>query len=456
MTALVWFRNDLRSLDHPALSAAAAHGQCRAVYLLCPQQLDEHIIAPIRRHYLRRALNALAVQLAELGIPFDIIDAGDFQAVPAALARYCEQHDISEVFAHEELLVDERRRDDACQQALNIPLTLLDDCLVHPQRVLKDDGDPYKVFTPYSRRARSLLQSAPPRCQRRPKAIGPALSPTECPVFGDEKDSSDWLADEEGALQQLRNFCRERADAYREQRDFPAETGTSKLSAALALGLLSPRQCLARLQAEAGDSIWDPKSNPGTWLNELLWRSFYHQVAFHFPRVVMGRAFQPETEAIAWGNNPELFAAWQEGRTGYPIVDAGMRQLAETGWMHNRLRMITASFLCKHLHIDWRWGERHFLQQLIDADFASNNGGWQWAASTGTDAAPYFRIFNPTTQSQRFDAQGRFIRHYVPELATLSNKAIHQPGATGTYPAPIVDHRASRETTLALFQEIRD
>ena len=254
----------------------------------------------------------------------------------------------------------------------------------------------------------------------------------------------------------MRDFCRERADAYRGKGDFPAETGTSKLSAALALGLISPRQCLARLHAEAGDSIWDPKSNPGTWLNELLWRAFYHQVAFHFPRVVMGRAFQPETEAIAWGNDPELFAAWQQGLTGYPIVDAGMRQLAETGWMHNRLRMITASFLCKHLHIDWRWGERHFLQQLIDADFASNNGGWQWAASTGTDAAPYFRIFNPTTQSQRFDARGRFIRHYVPELAELSDKAIHQPGATGIYPGPIVDHRASRETTLALFQQIRD
>ena len=456
MTALAWFRNDLRSLDHPALSAAAAKGDCRAVYFLCPEQLDEHVIAPIRRHYLRRALNALAGQLADLGIPFDIIDAGHFRALPAALVDYCQQHNISEVFAHEELLVDERRRDRACQQALTVPLTLLEDCLLHPQRVLKDDGGPYKVFTPYARRGRALLQSAPPNCLRRPKAIGSQLPPAECPAFGEEKDSGDWPAEEEAVLNQLRDFCRERAEAYREQRDFPSVPGTSKLSAALALGLLSPRQCLARPHAEAGNDIWDPKSNPGTWLNELLWREFYHQIAFHFPRVVMGRAFQADTEAIAWGNDAKLFAAWQQGRTGYPIVDAGMRQLAETGWMHNRLRMITASFLCKHLHIDWRWGERHFLEQLIDADFASNNGGWQWAASTGTDAAPYFRIFNPTTQSQRFDAQGQFIRHYVPELAQQSDKAIHQPGEVGNYPAPIVDHRASRETTLALFQQIKD
>ena len=172
--------------------------------------------------------------------------------------------------------------------------------------------------------------------------------------------------------------------------------------------------------------------------------------------MVKGHAFQTDTDRIRWNNSEADFRAWQDGRTGFPIVDAGMRQLRETGWMHNRLRMITASFLCKDLHIDWRWGERHFLAQLIDADFASNNGGWQWAASTGTDAAPYFRIFNPTTQGQRFDPDGTFIRQYVPELADLSGKALHQPPAMDHYPAAIVDHGQARQISLALFKDLAD
>lgn len=456
MTALVWFRNDLRCLDHPALSAATQRGQCRAIYLLCPEQLDEHIIAPIRRHYLRRALDALGRELAELGIPFDIVEAGHFRAAPEALKQYCQQHQIEEVFAHEELLVDEIQRDKRCAASLDRPLHLLDDCLLHPMQVRKDNGEPYKVFTPYSRRCRQRLREQWPRCLSRPKAQARALKPASCPVFGDEKNSDDWPVGETEILEQLKTFCSERAEDYAKQRDFPAEKGTSRLSAALTLGLISPRQCLARLQLECGEAIWDTRSGAGTWLNELLWRDFYRQVCFHFPQVVKGRAFKPHTEHLQWRNNKDEFAAWQRGETGYPIVDAGMRQLQQTGWMHNRLRMITASFLCKHLHIDWRWGEAHFLANLIDGDFASNNGGWQWAASTGTDAVPYFRIFNPTTQSQRFDAQGHYIKRYVPELSDLAGKALHAPQDVKYYPNPIVNHPESRAFTLALFERLKD
>ena len=216
----------------------------------------------------------------------------------------------------------------------------------------------------------------------------------------------------------LRDFCRERVQDYDRKRDIPGEPGTSRLSAALAIGLLSPRQCLARLQAEQ-ETANESASGPHVWLSELIWREFYQHVAFHFPRVVKGRAFKEETDAIRWRDDEADFQAWCEGRTGFPIVDAGMRQLKQTGWMHNRLRMITASFLVKDLHIDWRRGERYFMSQLIDGEFASNNGGWQWAASTGTDAAPYFRVFNPTTQGKRFDPEGHFIRQYVPELLSL-------------------------------------
>ncbi|WP_269618941.1 deoxyribodipyrimidine photo-lyase [Zhongshania sp. BJYM1] len=462
MTALVWFRNDLRTLDHLALSAACKdHETVRAVYFLCPQQLDEHGIAPIRRHFLRRALDELTRQLSSLGIALDIINAQHFSKTPSHLADYCRDHGIDSVFAHREWLLDEINRDESCSallSELDIPLTLFDDSLLSPLTIAKGDGEPYKVFTPFSRRCRDYLAAEFPRVIRRPaaKSALTSASKTPCQPFGDEKDASKWPVEEDDVLRQLRQFCAERAGSYKDDRDFPALPGTSRLSAALALGLITPRQCLACLQQECGEEIWDAKSGAGTWFNELLWREFYRHVAYHFPRVVKGQAFQTYTDAIRWSNDQALFDAWCNGQTGYPIVDAAMRQLKETGWMHNRLRMITASFLSKDLQIDWRWGERHFLENLIDADFASNNGGWQWAASTGTDAAPYFRIFNPTTQGQRFDADGQFILRYVPELKSLQGKHLHMPPTTLGYPSPIVDHSERRNITLALFQELRD
>jgi deoxyribodipyrimidine photo-lyase len=456
MTGLVWFRNDLRSLDHRALSAACAkHQNVRALYLLSPQQLDAHIIAPIRRHYLRRALDELGRQLGELGIVFDIVDAGHFDRAAEHLKHYCQQHHIAAVYAHREWLLDEMRRDESCIKA-GIALELIDDSLLSPLTINKGDGGPYKVFTPFSRRCRTHLMADFPVCSRRPKATAQKTVNTPCPQFGLEQDASAWPVSQTAVLEQLRSFCEERAEDYREYRDIPKLNNTSRLSAALSLGLISPRQCLARLHQECGDAIWDTNTGAGTWLNELLWREFYRHVAYHFPRVVCGRAFQSYTEQIPWPNDPQLFDAWREGRTGFPIVDAGMRQLRDTGWMHNRLRMITASFLCKDLHIDWRWGERHFMETLIDADFSSNNGGWQWAASTGTDAAPYFRIFNPTTQGQRFDPNGDFIKQYLPELQNLEAKALHQPKEHHNYPAPIVDHQKVRQITLALFKNVRD
>ncbi len=456
MTAAVWFRNDLRSLDHRALSAACAnHREVRGVYLLCPEQLNEHIIAPIRRHYLRRALDDLGRQLGEIGIVFDVIDAGHFRDAADHLSEYCREHKIDTVYAHNEWLLDEIRRDKDCI-ANGIPLTLLDDSLLSPLTIAKGDGGPYKVFTPFSRRCRDHLAANFPTCLRRPQRRAEAIQNAPCPSFGPERDSDAWPASQDAALEQLRDFCAERAEDYRAARDFPGLDNTSRLSAALSLGILSPRQCLARLQQECGEAIWDSNSGAGTWLNELLWREFYRHVAYHFPKVVRGRAFQAYTERIPWPNDQALFKAWQDGRTGYPIVDAAMRQLNTTGWMHNRLRMIAASFLCKDLHIDWRWGEWYFLENLIDADFCSNNGGWQWAASTGTDAAPYFRIFNPTTQGQRFDPEGEFIKRYIPELKNLAAKALHQPGELSNYPAPIVDHQKVRHITLALFKDVRD
>ncbi|MDO9320458.1 MAG: FAD-binding domain-containing protein, partial [Pseudomonas sp.] len=237
----------------------------------------------------------------------------------------------------------------------------------------------------------------------------------------------------------------------------------SQLSAYLAAGVISPRQCLhAALSNNRGEF---DTGNPGAvcWINELLWREFYKHILVGYPRVSRHRAFRPNTEAVAWRNAPDELAAWQAGRTGIPIVDAAMRQLLTTGWMHNRLRMIVAMFLTKNLLIDWREGERFFMRHLIDGDLAANNGGWQWSSSTGTDSAPYFRIFNPQRQSERFDAEGRFIRHWLPVLAEVGKKDIHNPSALSQYgglfgrpdyPKPIVDLSKSRARALAAFKQL--
>ncbi|WP_010626506.1 deoxyribodipyrimidine photo-lyase, partial [Halomonas sp. KM-1] len=256
----------------------------------------------------------------------------------------------------------------------------------------------------------------------------------------------------------LERFLRFRARHYAGQRDFPALAGTSELSPYLALGMISHRQCLQAALSENDGSLAEGDAGIASWVNELVWREFYHHVAVGFPRVCRHRAFQRHTEALAWRDDEAGFHAWCEGRTGYPIVDAAMRQLVRTGWMHNRLRMIAAMFLSKHLLIDWRRGEAFFLRHLVDGEFCANNGGWQWAASTGTDAAPYFRIFNPTTQSHRFDADARFIAEYVSELAALAPRDRHAPSAAQCnqvgYPRPVVDHKAARARALDAFKSL--
>jgi len=249
-----------------------------------------------------------------------------------------------------------------------------------------------------------------------------------------------------------------RAGRYKEDRDFPAIDGTSLLSPYLASGIISGRQC----RQAARDALADGGNSEGlfTWETEIAWRDFYIHILYHYPRVGMHRAFTPETEQLQWNQSEEHMRAWQQGQTGIPSVDAAMRHLRTTGWMHNRLRMVTAMFLSKNLFLDWRLGEAWFMSNLVDGFLASNNGGWQWSASTGTDAAPYFRVFNPVTQGQRFDPEGEFIRHWVPELAKMDSKRIHEPWKGGVlpggYPRPIVDLKESRKEAIAHFQALKN
>jgi len=333
--------------------------------------------------------------------------------------------------------------------------------------VLTADGRPYSVFTPYRN---AWLKKLTPfhleaypvekrldRLAQVPAAPLPALE-----AMGFRRTSLRELGivpGMTGAAQAFADF-RKRMRYYKERRDYPAQKGPSYLSVHLRFGTISIRELARAAHAAAGEGAQ-------TWLNELVWRDFYHQILWHYPHVVAG-AFRHEYDALRFPNDEGLWRAWCEARTGYPLVDAAMRQLNQTGYMHNRLRMVVASFLVKDLLVDWRRGEKYFADNLIDFDLAANNGGWQWAASTGCDAQPWFRIFNPVSQSEKFDAAGRFIRRYLPQLAALPDKMIHAPWLARpidlaaakvelgkNYPLPVVDHTAARERTLQRYAVVK-
>lgn len=466
MTQLVWFRNDLRVADNAALTAACkADDPVHACFVVTPEQWQEHDWSPARVQFVIAHANALAEDLAKLGIPMTFLQARRFDDSLEPLTQLCRDQNIARVHFNEEYGVNERRRDKALKQKLDdldIETCKYRDQTVAPVGdILTQQGEPYSVFTPFSRRWRSWVDETQPAAFPIPKAIADPVKPARLDEIPDAfRDAPPALVEtgEDAAHHQLEAFLSERAGAYKDDRDFPALDGTSQLSPYLANGVLSGRQCL--LAARQAQGMGGNQDGLTTWISEIAWRDFYVNILYHYPRVSMHRAFKPETEALAWNPPGEQFEAWKEGRTGIPIVDAAMRQLNETGWMHNRLRMVTAMFLTKNLFIDWRLGEAYFMSKLVDGYLASNNGGWQWSASTGTDAAPYFRVFNPVTQSERFDPKGEFVRHWVPELAKLDNKRIHDPSKGGVipggYPRPIVDLKESRKEAIAKFQALKD
>ena len=470
MSALVWFRNDLRMHDHSPLAAALGSGQpVRALYVLCPAQWDSHDVAPLRRWYVLESLRELGKELAQRGVLLDIIEGSEFASVAGELHAYCRRHAVTDLYCNREYPLNEVRRDRQVAEtlrALGVQLHGFDDGVMLPPRALKTgQGTPYTVFSPYARTWRRRLAEQPPRLPALPKAgkpvqfrgnaaINRALAAVKVPA----SLTRPWQPGEQAARDQLERFAANALAGYHEGRDFPAHPGTSLLSTALSAGTLAVGRCYAVAEREAAGNA-AVAEGARVWINELAWRDFYRQIMANFPRLARGEPFRSETRFIRWHNDEQKFHAWCNGQTGYPLVDAAMRQLNSTGWMHNRLRMLAAMFLSKHMMIDWRLGERYFMQNLIDGDFAANNGGWQWSASTGTDAAPYFRVFSPIRQSQRFDPQGAFIREYVPELARLDGKQIHEPwkhgGATG-YPIPVVEHQGVRERVTAVFQAARE
>ncbi|MEC4241092.1 deoxyribodipyrimidine photo-lyase [Pseudomonas sp. DSV-1] len=468
---LIWLRSDLRHYDNTALSAAAKRGPTVAVYLISPEQWLAHDDAPCKVDFWLRNLRTLSDSLQQLNIPLLIRTAPAWDQAPAVLLELCQQLGIQAVHANQEYGINETRRDQEVARTVEAQgiefHSYLDQLLFQPGSILTQSGSYFQVFSQFRRICYNRLHMALPQIVARPDSQAPLnIEPDSIPesVSGFATPIQTlralWPAGEKEAQQRLAQFADEQIHFYQDERDLPAKPGTSQLSTYLAAGVISPRQCLhAALHSNNGEF---ESGSPGvfTWITELLWREFYKHILVGYPRVSRHRAFRLETEYLPWRNAPDELAAWKQGRTGFPIIDAAIRQLLETGWMHNRLRMVVAMFLTKNLLIDWREGERFFMQHLIDGDLAANNGGWQWSSSTGTDSVPYFRIFNPLTQSERFDPEGRFIKHWLPELADLNKKQVHNPALIGglfgvaNYPAPIVDLSKSRERALSAFKSL--
>ncbi len=453
---LVWLRNDLRLLDNPPLYRARQAGPVVACFAVTKKQWQNHNDSPAKLGLCRDLLLVLQERLAALNIALKIIVTPEYAGLPKALTQLAKKLNAETVWWSCEYPLNEARRDQAVAKALqaeNIGVQQLHGDLIHPPgSVRTGQGQIFQVFTPFAKRWRQISEPSHWACLPKPKKQSPLdIKSDTVPPFGGDYRKDLWPSSAAAVSKRLNAFCENKLLDYTEARDFPGHRGTSLLSPYLTLGAVSVRQCLQQVLSDKGPEGFDSQ-----WVTELIWREFYRHLIATRPKLSRGFCFKSAGEHVRWAR-PDLFASWCQGQTGFPIVDAGMRQLQQTGWMHNRVRMITAAFLTKLLLIDWHLGEAFFMQQLIDGDFASNNGGWQWSASVGADAAPYFRIFNPYRQAERFDPAGDYVRKFVPELASLPGKKIHQPTAVHcqqwNYPHPIIDYALARETAMAVFVE---
>ena len=470
MPSLVWFRRDLRVHDNSALHHAAKESdELIGLFIITPQQWKEHDDADVKISFWIENLRCLSEELGKLNIPLLIRACDSFEESPSLVIDVARQHKCQKLFFNKEYEVYEDRRDAMTIEAAAVEdidvQAFHDRIVVPPKEIATKDGRFYSVFTPY-RRAWDTKALGYSKVLSKPKprnAIEVKSDPVPETVSGfdfSNARSDLWKPGEAEAKKRLKQFTT-RIDGYNDWRDMPSTAGTSLLSPYLVAGIISPRQCLAAAIKHNGGELTGSKGST-TWVSELTWRDFYTHVMVGFPKVSRHQPFKAKTKAVPWRSDESDFEAWCQGRTGYPIVDAGMRQLNQSGWMHNRLRMVTAMFLTKNLLIDWRLGERYFMQKLVDGDLAANNGGWQWSASTGTDSVPYFRIFNPFSQSKRFDVEGKFIKKLCPELEPVPSSALHDPKKLATaiaehsvdYPSYVVDYKEGRERALAAFKAL--
>ena len=452
MRILFWFRKDLRLSDNVGLHQASLDGDVVPFYASEPSLLARPDIAATRVRFVLGALADLSAACERAGSAL-ALDHGEAVDTVLRAAQACR---ADAVYWNDEYEPSLRARDDAVERVLRAAGLRVrrfhDRLLVPPGMVLNKAGEPFVVYTPFRKACEALpLESPVPAVTRLVPHALPRRELASLSALGfEEPASAPWPGGD------LDTFLKDRLPRYEDGRDIPAADATSRLSADLKFGTVSARTLASRALERGKQARCVPAA--AKFVSELRWRDFYAHVLFHYPHVENG-AFRREYDALEWEGDPAFFDAWRDGRTGYPIVDAGMRELRATGYMHNRVRMIVASFLTKDLLLDWKLGERHFMRSLVDGDLANNNGGWQWAAGTGTDAQPYFRIFNPVLQGEKFDPDGAYVKQWVPELANVPARQVHKPWEVpmlaGDYPERVVVHEDQRALALAMYGGIR-
>jgi deoxyribodipyrimidine photo-lyase len=478
MTTILWFGRDLRLTDNHALAAAVSRGQAIIpLFILDDEDAGRWAAGGASRWWLHGSLEALTDALGHRGTQL-VLRQGKAEAV---INRIVQETGATAVYWNRRYEPWAITRNERLKKALTergIDAKSFNSALLHePWAIKTQNGDPYRVFTPFWKalRAHCVDKISPPLPRRlaSPETFPVtdtlsrwALLPKTPDWAAGLRDS--WTPGEKGAQERLRKFAVDVALRYRDRRNIPGLEGTSRLSPHLHFGEIGPRQIWRTLTAYASAEVGDPMgAGVETFLSEIAWREFSYHLLFHFP-TLPSEPLRREFRAFPWLNDPVLLAAWQRGKTGYPIVDAGMRELWTTGWMHNRVRMIVASFLIKDLLMDWRKGATWFWDTLVDADLASNSASWQWVAGCGADTAPYFRVFNPSLQGAKFDPDGVYVRRWVPELMKLPDSVLHEPRAARPielsdaglrlgqdYPLPIVDHATARQRALAAFKQIK-
>ena len=460
MTNLFIFNTDFRLRDNPALFYAAKNGESLvAMFIHNPKKWQSHNESDLKISFQIENLKNISKRLSELNISLKVIHANGIGEENKKIVEFVKNCNINEVFINNEYGINEINRNKNLEkelESLNKKLNLFDSSVFLPESIKTQSSTFFKVFTPFSKAFRSKLFSTKievlglPRKQK--KKIQESDVVESISLKAERKNILElYRVGEEYARDKLNKFIDQKILFYKEKRDFPAIDGTSSLSPYLSSGVLSSRQCLF----EVFEKLSEEEEGVKIWVNEIIWREFYKYILFHNPRVSKNLSFSEKYDQFPWSENQDHFIAWSKGKTGVPIIDAAMSQLNSTGWMHNRLRMIVAMYLSKNLLIDWRKGEKYFMENLIDGDFASNNGGWQWSASTGVDAAPYFRIFNPITQSEKFDKKGDFIRKWIPKISSVKN--IHDPSTDERndfgYSNHLVDLKESRKKAIDVFSK---
>lgn len=468
---LIWFRNDLRLYDNTALHQACKSNEDKVIglFIATPKQWNDHYMSEKKISFIYYNLISLQKELLKLNIILYYHESTDFLNSVEYLLFFCENHKVQNLFYNYQYEINERSRDVLVKKKLSekgcIVKGFHDNIFFSNKKIKNTKNETYKVFTFFKKNVIQNLYNNIPQCFPIPSKRQPDrnifLNPIVFKNSNLNFNKNIFPIGERTAINRLKNFFIYKMDDYSSKRNFPFLDSTSMLSPYLSSGIISSRCCLMMLLKTKknfpSNIIFD-----SSWFNQILWRDFYYHLLIGFPKISKFKALASWEKEIPWINNMKHFTAWKEGNTGFPIIDAGMRQLNELGWMHNRLRMITSSFLVKNLLINWRKGEKYFISHLIDGDLALNNGGWQWSASVGCDSVPYIRTFNPLKQSKVFDTSGNFIKKFIPELKNVPNNYIHEPHTWSKqqnfkldYPSPIVDYSNSRKRYLFTFNQAR-